>query len=294
MTILREVGAQLDHDCYPRIHDGGVVLPAAAVSCSTRSKEKTNVTSRQRRSTTRPWQGPSGRQRQAYRPRPARGATPVVCSGLQKQYEAELDAVQEAYPDTECWHEIEGMWLLTESTLLHGLGKKATFLTMLPYNKKFAVKSWCFWTTPIFVDWIGPRHTNFPDGSICAFEPRDKTWISGDSIVKLLDLYSLWAFRHLHLEICGRWPGYQSVRHPYERLTELRDDEHCGCAHSDRMYADCCKKRDLARDKTADARDFLLNITEGGLREPPKDILKFIRHREEPPPIINFLSQVCL
>jgi hypothetical protein len=295
MAILLEVGAQLDHDRYPRIHDGGIVQPGdVTVSCSTRGEEKNHVASRQRRSATGPWQRPPGRQRQAYRPRPTGGATPVVCSGLQKRYEAELNAVQEVYPDTKCWRQFEEMWLLTESTLLHGLGKKATFLTMIPYIKKFPIKSWGFWTTPIYIEWIGPRHTNFPDGSICAFEPRDKTWVSGDSIIKLLDLYSLWAFRHLYLEIFGRWPGYQSVPHPYERLRELRDDEYCGCAHSDRMYADCCKKHDLARDRTADALDFLLNFTNRGLRTPPKEFLKFIRHREKPPPIINFLSQACL
>lgn len=295
LKTLREIGTQLDQNQFPRVHNGGVVMPSeTTVSPSTLGKEKSNASSRQRRSATRPWQGAPGWQRQAYRPRPTRGATPDVCTSLQKQYEAELDAVQEAYPDTKCWHQTEGMWLLTDSILLHGLGKKATFLTMIPYIKKFTVKGWGFWTTPIYNEWIGPRHTNFPDGSICAFEPRDETWINGDSIVKLLDLYSLWALRHQHLEILGRWPGYQSVPHPYERLTELRDNEYCGCANSDRMYVDCCKKHDLARDQTADALDFLLNLPNCGLRTPPKDFLRLIRHREEPPPIINFLSQVCL
>lgn len=224
VKTLQEIGAHLDQDQFPVVHNGGIVMPSESIiSPLTLGKEKTNVRSRQRGSSTRPWQGPTGWQGQAYGPRPTRDAASVVCSSLQKQYEGQLDAVQEAYPDTEYWHQMEGLWLLTESTLLHGLGKKATFLTMFPDTKKFAVKSWSFWTTQISFEWVGPRHTNFPDGSICAFEPRDKTWVSGDSIVELLDLYSLWAFRHLHLETFGRWPGYQSVPHPYERLTELRD-----------------------------------------------------------------------
>ena len=299
IKILQEIGTQLDQHQFPTVYNGGVVMPSeTTVSPSTMGQEKSNDTSRQRRPAARPWQGAPGWQRQAYRPRPTRGATPVVCSGLQKKYEAELDAVRKAYPGTECWHQAEGMWLLTDSILLVGLGKKATFLTMIPYIKKFAAKGWGFWTTPIYNEWIGPRHTNFPDGSICAFEPRDETWTSGDSIVTLLDLYSLWALRHLHLEIFGRWPGHQSVPYPYERLTEFRDNEHCGCGNSDRLYVDCCKKHDLARDQKADALEFLLNFSNGGLRTPPKDILKFIHllkfihHREEPPPIINFLLQV--
>lgn len=294
LKTLRQIGIQLDQNRFPIVYNGGVVMPGeATVSPSTLGKEKANVSARQRRSETRPWQGPPGRQRQADRPGPTRGATPVVCSDLQNQYEAQLDAVQEAYPDTKCWHQMEGMWLLTESALLPGLGKKATFLTMLPYTKKFAVMSWGFWTTPISFKWIGARHTNFPNGSICAFEREDKTWVSGESIIKLLDLYSLWALRHLHLETFGRWPGYQSVHYPYERLTELKDNEYCGCAHSHRMYADCCKKHDLARDKVADALDFL-RITNGGSRTPPKNIVEFIRHREEPPPISNFRPLICL
>lgn len=294
MTILRQVGDQLDEDLYPQVHDGGIVQPGdVTLSCSNQGKEKSSVASRQRRPSARPWQGPPGRQRQAFRFRSSRAATPVVCADIQKKYEAELDAVLEAYPDTNIWHRAEGMWLLTESILLHGLGKKATFLISIPYFQKFTVKSWGFWITPISFEWIGPRHTNYPDGSICAFEPQDKTWMNGDSIVTLLDLYSLWALRHLYLEIYGRWPGYQSIPYPYERLTEICDNEYCGCAHSNRLYVDCCKRHDLARDKTTDALDFLKKS--GGLRNPPKEILEFIRYRkfigdkEQPPNIINFL-----
>lgn len=299
LTTLREIGEQLDQNQFPIVHNGGIVLPSeTSVLCSTLGKEKTNVRQRQRRSATRPWQGPAGRQRQAVRRGPPRDAASVVGADLQKQYEAQLSAFLEAYPDTECWHRVEGMWLLTESRLLHGLGKKATFLTMLPYSRKFVVKSWGFWSTPISFEWIGPRHTNFPDGSICAFERRDVTWVAGDSIIKLLDLYSLWALRHLHLDIFGRWPGHQFVPHPHERLTELSDDEYCGCDHPNKPYADCCKKHDLARDRAADALDFLLRT--GVLRKPPGDIMEFLRrrkyidHNEKPPTMGNFLSEVPL
>lgn len=296
LRTLREIGVQLDQNQFPIIYNGGIVTPRETTVLSTGAKENGDESSRPRRPATRPWRGPSGRQRPSYGPRPTRKAAPVVSAGLQKQYEAELDAVQEACPSAKVWHQTEGMWLLTESTLLRGLGKKATFLTLLPYIKNFRTRSWGFWTTPISFEWIGPRHTNFPDGSVCAFEPRDKTWASGGSIVELLDLYSLWALRHLHLEILGRWPGYQSVPYPYERLTELKDGEYCGCAHSDRLYTDCCKKHDLARDRVADAIGFLLNVTNGGSRTPPKEIIKFIRdskfirYSEEPPSMTNFLS----
>ena len=270
----------------------GIVAPSeVVVSSPTLGEEKENESTRPRRPSAGPWQRTTGRQRQADRPRSSSRAAQIICPGLQKQYGAELGAVEDAYPSTTYWQQEGGLWLLTESTILRGLGKKATFLTFVPYDYRSPTKSWGFWTTPVYVQWIGPRHTNFPDGSICAFEPRDQTWTVGDSIVKLLDLFTVWALRHLHLEVLGRWPGYQSVPHPYERLTELNDNEFCGCERSDKYYADCCKQIDLERDRFADEYDFLLKFTNGGLRAPPKAISNLIRHRTEPPPIVELLSQ---
>ena len=290
MNSLREIGVLLDQNQFPRVYNGGVVMPGeTAVRSLMPGKEKEYGRPRQRRPATGSWQGPTGRQGQTYRPRSSRRAAPNISSSLQEQYEAELDEIQEAYPGTKSWHQTEGLWLLTESTILNGLGKKATFLTAIPYTSTSTVRSWGYWTTAISAQWIGPRHTNFTDGSICAFEPRDKTWVIGENLLRLLDLYSLWALRHLHLEKFGRWPGYQSVSHPYERLSELRDDEFCGCGNSDKLYGDCCKKQDLARDRVADALDFF-DRTNGGSRTPPEAISKFISRGEEPPSIIALLS----
>ena len=137
--------------------------------------------------------------------------------------------------------------------------------------------------------WIGPRHTNFPDGSVCAFEPADKTWVIGDPLVTLLDLYTLWALRHLHLQVFGRWPGHQAVRHPYERILELREDEHCGCDMSDKLYGKCCRDRDLRRDRIADAVNFII-LASGGLRKPPNSVVKFVREHIEPPRFGDLLN----
>lgn len=252
-------------------------------------KETENVKRRKRRSATEPRQRAAGRQGQAHRSGSSRrSGPPVICASLQKQYAAELDAVQEAYPGTKVWHKTEGLWLLTESTILSGLGKKATFLTAIPYRQASTAKSWGFWTTAISAQWIGPRHTNFPDGSVCAFELRDETWVMGDSIVTLLDLYSVWACRHFHLETFGRWPGRQAVHHPFERLTELNDDEFCGCDGSGKLYRDCCKKHDLDEDRIALAADFRIHYCDG-LRSPPELISKFVRYGGELPPFVGLL-----
>jgi len=288
--ILREIGAQLDQNQLPRVYNGGIVLPnETTVSNPHSGKEKCNAKPRQRRPATGPWQGATGRQRQTCRPWSSAKASQIICSGFQEQYEAELDAVLEAYPSTKFRHQKRGLWLLTDSTLILGLGKKATFLTYIPYDFSTPAKSWGFWTSPIYSKWIGPRHTNYPDGSICAFEPRDQTWFIGDGIVELIDLYSLWAIRHLHLELIGRWPGYQSVPHAHERVAELKDDEFCGCDSPHKLYKNCCKQDDIESENAALARGQLNKLPNGGFRAPPKTISKFINGAINKPANMNLL-----
>jgi hypothetical protein len=143
------------------------------------------------------------------------------------------------------------MWFLVPSRLLAGLSQPALFLVGVSYVRT-AVRSWSFWRDPVVGPvWIGPRHTNYPDGSICAYEPSDSTWIFGNPLVELIDLYSVWALRHLHLRTFGRWPGAQAVHRPYERPLELNPEEHCGCGSQARSYAECCPPEDVAGDRIA-------------------------------------------
>ena len=162
------------------------------------------------------------------------------------------------------------MWLLTDSRIVDGLSKRATLLSMIPFGAGGRACAWGYWTTPISAIWIGPRHTNFPDGSVCAFEPKDGTWGVGDPIIQLLDLYTVWALRHLHLEMFDRWPGFQSVPYAFERLMELRPGEFCGCDRlPHRQYSDCCQQADQAVDR-AQARSEFLKFTDGVTdRRPP-------------------------
>lgn len=283
MNLLQEIGEHLDQNRFPFVFDGGFVRPGKTTDLTLTPGQETK-NERKRRSKTGQRQRPSRRQGATYRPRSSRPAAPVISTSLRKHYETELEAVQKAHPGTKIWQQKEGLWLLTESSLFPSLGKKATFLTAIPYFPAPYAKSWGFWTTVISAQWIGPRHTNFPDGSICAFEQKDGTWILGDSLIKLLDLYTLWATRHLYMATFRRWPGCQSVPHPYERLTEIQDDEYCGCDISGKLYVDCCKPNDLALDMEAIKKDFLLKYC-WGLRNPPAEILKFINQKNQPPPI---------
>lgn len=287
---LKQIGHQLDRDVFPCVHNGGFVRPLESTITSIRGEETENARQRTRRSATqsRKWsdsgQGPSCGQgeRGSW---PSGDASPLVHSDLQQWYGEELSAVRNAYPKTLAWPFDEGMLLLVESALIHDLGRSALFLVVVPRDPWKRVKSWGFWgSLALPGDWIGPRHTNVPDGSICAFEPQDGTWQKGDSLIKLLDLYSLWATRHLYMEHYQRWPGYQSVPHAFERIVELRPDEYCGCSNSDKLYKDCCQSED---NKTSPLTAALQYAKYGfGSRLPPACVNDFLLHRENPEKVL--------
>jgi hypothetical protein len=152
------------------------------------------------------------------------------------------------------------------------------------------------------MSWIGPRHTNFQDGSICAFSPDDGVWSEGDDLRTLLDLYSVWALRQLYLEVFGRWPGkqYGLVGADYRvqafyRQRECRDDELCGCGSETLRYFECCKESDLKCDVIGAMRLFL-QTNPGGFesRKPPPALVSFIENRSALPSIADVHSTMRL
>lgn len=188
------------------------------------------------------------------------------------------------------WVEPDGIWLLVHSGLVEGLDRDAIFLVAVPFDTSKTTQGWGFWSRGClaFAQWIGPRHTNFPFGSICAFDQEDHVWSTGDSLVLLFDLYSVWAVRHLYLDRFGKWPGSQTARWSHERQIECREDELCGCGSLDRTYADCCLPGDLRRDKILDAVVFLIE-TGGGERSPPREVMHFLRTQSKPPAMQKYV-----
>jgi hypothetical protein len=153
----------------------------------------------------------------------------------------------------------------------------ALFLAGISYAWP-AVRSWGFWAHEFLQpSWIGPRHTNFFDGSICAFEPTDKTWVYGDPLIQLLDLYSVWALRQLHLRIFDEWPGGHIAHYAIERVVEQRENEICGCGATAKRYAECCRPSDLANTTIGDAVQFAWFP-----RTPPSIIMSAIDDAEPP------------
>lgn len=281
---LAEIGRQLNRNIFPTVKNSGIVSPSdSSVFPNPLGKEKHHARQKQARSTTEPWQGTPGGTWAFTGARSASQTSQVIDPVYSAIYPDPLAALVSAYPSARVWMQKGGFWVYSESTLLPDLGRTVGFLTCVSTDRGF-VKSWAFYIGIVGVAWIGPRHTNFPDGSICAFEPKDGTWMFGDSLVELLDLYTVWALRHVHYDVFGTWPGPQAVALPYERILELKDEEHCGCGASDKRYVDCCKEADSKLNQIAEAFKFS-NFSRWAIRQPPSSVLQFMLYKKTLPRI---------
>jgi hypothetical protein len=284
---LARIGASLDRRGAVRVRNGGFVVLNEQTVQSNQSTEISNGKAA-RRSAARPWPGPTRRQGAPDGPWTPGATTPVVGADLETRYEAELGVVCEQYPGAQFTRHEHGGWLLTNSGLLPGLSEHAIILTGISFAGR-VVRSWAFWGHPIaYPVWIGPRHTNFPDGSICSYEPADGSWQFGRALVSLLDLHTVWAVRHLYLREFGRWPGGQSIHFPGERILEMRPDEQCSCADTEKLYRDCCMPRDLLSDRIAHCLDF--HRQTGGFRQPPLEVVDFVRLNRGLPDLGNLVT----
>lgn len=286
IEILRKLGQQLDVDIFPRVGNHGIVIPGDVDGSDFfRTKETNHERQGTRRPATRSWTGTARWKGETSGSWTPCSTSQTICSDLRSHYQNELTAVLQAYPETQVWQQEDGIWLLTESTLLAGLDQKAVFLTGIPFSRERLPRGWGFWLRiPLsHPAWIGQRHTNMPDGSICAFDPKDGTWEIGGSLVTLLDLYTLWALRHLHIQDYGYWPGRQVANYVTERLLELKPFELCGCGES-MTYGECCRAADLKADRLFELMKF---YDLGGFhRSPPQVISKFVQGKG-PTPIIS-------
>jgi hypothetical protein len=284
--LLVSIGEQLDRDIYPHVFNDGVVAPAGSViDVQYAGAENQHESGSTHRSATGPRQRAAGWQWQTGQSGASSSPASPGCERLQSHYLEQLDEVVAAYPQTTFWLQSNGLWLWVEGTVLPGLTRRATFLIAVPFSRGCKVQAWAFWSTVLGYQWIGPRHTNAVDGSICAFNPIDGTWKEGGQLTALIDLYSLWAFRQLHVEVIGWWPGRQTAQFAFERLTECNDNEWCGCRSDAPRYRDCCKQADLEADRFTIAMEFVGGFLKFRPRTPPAKVVAILTANAAPPEI---------
>lgn len=291
-VLLQQIGAALNEHGRLRVFQHGIIAVEDESFSPSPHEEKGNERQRQRRSTAGSRQGSAGRQGPPRGSWPAR-AVPRI-EELRATYEDQLASVFEAYPSLRTFADEDGMWLLAKSSIIRGLAREATFLTALPNRRNAGPRAWGFWVAEGRFSWLGPRHTNFGDGSICAFSPDEGAWFEGGDVRTLIDLYSVWALRHLYLEVLGRWPGKQygilGADHrvdAFYRLRENKDEELCCCGSEIKRYVECCKPADRRMNEVELMSIFLRHIPGGfNSRQPPSSILDFVEGRRPAPPRI--------
>lgn len=226
-------------------------------------------------------------------PRNARSTDALRGRALREIYEAEISDLREEYVSLTTFADPHGMWLSVCCDITLGLGKQAVLVIALPNVRGTMPIAWGFWLERGETTWIGPRHTNFPEGSICAFAPDDNAWNPGDSIRLLLAIYVEWTFRHAFLERFATWPGRQIDLGPTYRRLQFRPSEFCGC-NSGIIYRDCCFSSDFNRDLLLNSAEAMVMKNDLRNRKPPQSIIRFMsRLQPQPPRICDVHPQVC-
>ena len=133
--VLQEIGRQLDRNIFPRVKNGGVVMPSeTAGPSSTMGVENSNdKTSRQRRPEAGSWKGTAGRQGSDHGCPWTAPSSAQISGEIQRR----TSCGARAYPVPKSGRE-EGLWLLT-GNLLPELQQASFFLTGIVRAKRYEV-----------------------------------------------------------------------------------------------------------------------------------------------------------
>lgn len=268
---LIEVGEALDIDEQLAVGFGGEVFANSLEERADHAKRECEGPPG--REGSQRWAGQGAGPRQETGPREA---SRFGSGSLGEHYRLSQDAVIQRY-NAEFIAAGAGLWVIAPSSPLGADGPQFHLAVALPYAKAKKPAAWAFSKLGSFPKLVGPRHTNFPDHSICAYGPNDGAWDPSDGIRPLLNLYSTWLFRHLYLAEKKVWPGRQWGASALYRRTEFHPEEWCGCGRSNR-YKDCCMTADLlVPDDLARTQHFEALGSHYSARKPPKEIMYFAR-----------------
>jgi hypothetical protein len=222
------------------------------------------------------WQGARGR-------RPSDSDTP---QRVRRQLGSQLAELRQHYPDARSWGgDTNGTWLTVSSHPVGAGGPQATFLIAIPNDVRVRIAAWAFWGWGASATWIGSRHTNYPDGTVCAFPLDGGYWKETESLLPYLDLLSEWAFRQIFLRIKGLWPGPQEGLSAYYRIRETRSGECCPRCKRLTLYDECCRALDEGEPDANDRLGFVAKMgCDVGKQRPHQRTLHFALGKRPRPP----------
>jgi hypothetical protein len=200
----------------------------------------------------------------------------------------QVDALRRKYPSAKITSDPVGTWLAVRTAPIGATGPQALLLIAVP-SSSARVEAWAFWTKKSETIWIGPRHTNLPNGSICAF-PLKSDCLDCEWPLRLyVDLLSEWCARHLYLAIYEKWPGPQEGLWVGYRLRETRPGECCPRCANLNLYEACCKSQD--QRKLLDTCHPPEPEPDFSGRTPPNRVLELARRAgRNPPRMLSILS----
>lgn len=288
-SILEGIGSALDQGRPIRVLRGGVVV--ADEPHLDHERMQSNEADRTQGSAARSRQGSPGWEGTARRSRSSGSLLQAGSGSLRDSFEEGLPHLQVSYPGTRIWDDEVGLWVVVPSFPVGIDGPQAALVAALPFFEVPKRRCWGYWRRDRNLKWIGPRHTNFPDASICAFADGATAWQPTDGLTRLFDLYSVWLLCHLHLEALHRWPGPQHSINSYYRLHEFLEGELCSC-DSGRTYFECHRPQDLLEDQQL-AKVAFQKCAGGDLvdRRVPQAVRQFAKsHFKNAPSLLSALS----
>jgi hypothetical protein len=269
LAHLHTVGVAIDDGQRPTVFDGGVV----GFNRVNESEVSSDVSGKETGSKSGPRSG-----RRAW----ARGAPaahhPFRSKAVEAAYGARFRLLAQHY-ESLAFEDQNGLWAVVSSNPLGDHGPQVQFLIALPLDERLAPRAWAFEKIGPDARLASPKHTNFPDNSVCAFVPEDEAWPNPAGLVGLVDIYTLWVIRSWHRNRFGWWPGPQFGACSLYRLKEFDPREDCGCG-SNKRYGGCHMAADLLANQEAASAEFRrLFGCDYGDRRPPQKVMEAARIR---------------
>lgn len=282
---LSKLGKAIDIDRPTQVFDGGEV----GLVDDQNEKESGNERQRTGGPAAGSWQGAEAG------PRRTSGQAGNSVGRLWPQWliDDQLTLLLSSYPGSRVFLFPSGCWLKVPLSPLGVDGPRALLLIALPSSKAIHPRCWSFWVKPLRIDWVGPRHTNYPFGDACAFPQFEGHWERIEGLRAYVDIHAEWLIRQLFLSAFDYWPGRQMSPFALYSLTQFGHDEHCHC-QSSRRYGECCRRSDLEAyranptQQTRVALKFTANRWFGNQR-PPVEISGFALGHS-PPDISTAMS----
>ena len=184
----------------------------------------------------------------------ATGASPHTL-GRRLSVLLRLEELERWYPSSRIVRCSSGLALMSVDVgVIRSLPYRGRLLLEIPLDEPYGlnpfpkpntqlvpmVRAWASWG-----DGVRPAGDHvYPDASICAYMPDE--WIWGrDPLHVLVDWYTSWLAKCLHLQFLNRWPGRQ---HCSARVAMRRKmlDEYCRCG-GPKEYRECHYPKDRQR-----------------------------------------------